>query len=98
MQSLTPASEDAATGLTDVHPEIKEVEAATPETRRVGAVFLSYVTLSGAPCHVQCLMFSRVHRMAACQQWVKVSGNHLSDTTCITHTFFKSGESRSRFN
>ena len=56
MQSLTPASEDAATGLTDVHPEIKEVEAATPETRRVGAVFLSYVTLSGAPCHVQCLM------------------------------------------
>ena len=29
---------------------------------------------------------------------VQLRGNHLSNTTCITHTFFKRGEQRSEFN
>ena len=28
----------------------------------------------------------------------KIKGNHLSSTTCLTHVFFKRGESCSKFN
>ena len=36
--------------------------------------------------------------VSSIKQHASIRGSHLSNTTCLTHVFFKSGESYSKFN